>query len=197
MEQETKQQPAAMVIFDPIRADIEKIKSESALVVFDYNSEKGITGARSYIHKLRGKKGDVERARKAEKSYALEYGRKVDALAGELTMALDSMIAVHQAPLDEIAKREEERKAKHAAAVMRITSYRPAADTAALIQSGRITAAELKARLAEVEAIAIGPELQEYMAQSVTAKELAASELRKMAELNNAAAAAIEAGLKR
>ncbi len=105
-----------LVQYNPIRADIEALKELNDSLVFDYGDRAGNQNARSHIYKMRQKKADVERVRKAAKQEALEFGRKVDYVAAELTGELDSMIQVHQKPIDEIdakiaaAKRAEEER---------------------------------------------------------------------------------------
>jgi hypothetical protein len=98
--------------YAPIKAEIAKLLDRNAKLVFDYRTPVGMRDARSHIHELRGTKGDVERTRVALKADALAYGRRVDAVAKELTAAVDAAIAVHQKPIDEIeasaaAKRAE------------------------------------------------------------------------------------------
>lgn len=96
-----------------VKAAIAKMKSESAGLTFDYETPKGNKLARSHVASLRSVKGDIERKRKELKADALEYGRKVDAVAKELTGEIEAMIEVHQGPLDLIESREEARKMRH------------------------------------------------------------------------------------
>jgi hypothetical protein len=86
----------------PLRKDLAELKTLNAKLVFDYNDKLGNQNARSHIYKMRQKKADVERVRRAAKQSALEFGRKVDAVAAELTGELDAMIEIHQKPIDEI-----------------------------------------------------------------------------------------------
>lgn len=99
--------------YSEVKAAIAKMKSESAGLTFDYETPKGNKLARSHVASLRTVKGDIERKRKELKADALEYGRKVDAVAKELSGEIEAMIEVHQGPLNLIESREEARKLKH------------------------------------------------------------------------------------
>lgn len=101
----------ALAPYEPIKAAIAKLKKENASIVFDYESAKGNKLARSHVATLRTYKGDIERKRKELKADALEYGRKVDGVAKELTAEVEQMIEVHQKPLAEIEAREAARLA--------------------------------------------------------------------------------------
>src|SRR4051812_5978960 len=108
--------------YNVVKSDIATLKAQNAALVFIYDTPEGNKNARSHVHKLRLKKGEVERVRKDVKAAALEFGRKVDFVAKELTDDLDGMIEVHQKPLDAIEQRvaaelaEKERKAAEAKA---------------------------------------------------------------------------------
>jgi len=103
----------ALAPYSELRANIEKLKAENAEISFDYTDPRGIKSARSHIYALRQRRADIERVRKAAKAEALDYGRKVDSAAKELTAEVDSMIEVHQKPIDEIEAREAKRKERH------------------------------------------------------------------------------------
>ena len=138
--------------YDPIKAQINELMALNAKLIFDYRDPKGSRDARSHIFTLRTKKGDVERIRKAAKVDALEYGRKVDSVAKELTTALDSAISVHQAPLDEI---EAEVLAKKAEADRIEAEAKAAAEKAEQDRQAAILKAAQEAAakaLAELEA---------------------------------------------
>lgn len=94
------------VLLDDIQeAQSNKVES------FDYESPKGNKAARSYIYSLRLLRGRIESARKDAKAYALEYGRKVDSQAKELSSQVEALILPHQEAIDTIARREAERVA--------------------------------------------------------------------------------------
>lgn len=138
--------PTAIQItqYDPIRSEIESLKAKNAALVFQYDTPEGNRNARSHVHVLRRKKGRVDQIRKAAKADALEYGRRVDAIAKQLTSELDAMIDVHQKPLDEIEQREREARE---AEERRIAAERAEAERAAEAERQRVLAAEREARL--------------------------------------------------
>lgn len=107
----------ALAPYSEVRAKIQTLKAENTGLTFDYETPKGNKAARSHVASLRTIKGDIERRRKALKADALEFGRKVDAVAKELTGEIEAMIDVHQGPLDLIESREQARVAKHRNAI--------------------------------------------------------------------------------
>lgn len=111
-----------IVVYTPLRNQLAELKKQNQSLVFDYESKKGNADARSYVYKLRQTKSAVESARKKEKEESLNYGRKVDAEAKEITAELESMIDVHQKVIDEIENREKLRIAGHEAALKYIQS---------------------------------------------------------------------------
>lgn len=161
--------PQEIVAYNPFRAQIAEMKSINEKTVFQYADPKGNKEARSYIHKLRLSKGEIERVRKAEKAASLEYGRKVDAEAKSLTEEIEAMIAVHQAPLDEIEQREKNRVAE-------IQKRRDDMKLAAMGLE-ELTAAQLQERLQSVEAVIIDASFAEFQAAAQEEKTASISAL--------------------
>jgi hypothetical protein len=116
-------EPKAISIsqYEALSSDIE-IAKQQAVESFEYSDPKGEKSARSYIAGLRKIRSRIESARKEAKSYALEYGRAVDAQAKALEAEILDLIEPHQQALDEIAQREKERVANHEATLQMITS---------------------------------------------------------------------------
>jgi hypothetical protein len=116
-------EPKAISIsqYEALTSDIE-IAKQGAVESFDYEDPKGDKAARSYIAGLRKIRSRIETARKEAKSYALEYGRAVDAQAKALEKQILDLIEPHQLALDEIAQREKDRVAAHEATLQMITS---------------------------------------------------------------------------
>jgi hypothetical protein len=108
-------EPKAITIsqYEALTSDIEIAKQGAIAVVFDYEDPKGDKAARSYIAGLRKIRSRIESARKEAKSYALEYGRAVDAQAKALEAEILGLIEPHQQALDAIAQREKDRVAAH------------------------------------------------------------------------------------
>lgn len=115
-------EPKAITIsqYEALQSDIQ-IAKQGAVESFDYEDPKGDKAARSYIAGLRKIRGRIESARKEAKSYALEYGRAVDAQAKALEAEILGLIEPHQQALDAIAQREKERVATYEAKLNSIT----------------------------------------------------------------------------
>lgn len=109
--------------FKPFLAEIEEMKKINNTLVFDYESPKGNKEARSHVYKLRQSRSALEKARKAEKAWSLEYGRKVDAQAKEIDIKIEEMISVHQERLDAIEQREKDRILAHKDALNKIRDF--------------------------------------------------------------------------
>jgi hypothetical protein len=92
--------------FDPVRAEIERIRAENARLVFDYESRDGAKAARSHIAKLRKLNPALAEAHKAAKAEALKVCQTIDAYHRELRAEVAGMIAVHETPLNAIEERE-------------------------------------------------------------------------------------------
>jgi DNA repair exonuclease SbcCD ATPase subunit len=101
--------------FNPIRADIEKMKAHNAALSFDYETNEGNKAARSHIFVLRKVKTRIADAHKIAKADALEVCKILDGYKRDLTSEVDGMIELHDAPLREIEERER-RKAEAEAA---------------------------------------------------------------------------------
>ena len=153
-----------LAAYDEFRAQLGELKQHNDSVVFDYEDPNGNREARSHIYRLRQTKGAVEKVRKAEKATYLELGRQVDAQAKEIVGEIDAMIAVHQAPLDEIEQREKDRQAKHQARLDRMAAI-------ATESNEDVTADTLKAALAELESYKLGPHWEEFEVEAARVKE--------------------------
>ena len=107
-------EPKAISIsqYEALSSDIE-IAKQQAVKAFPYSHPAGEKSARSYIAGLRKIRSRIESARKEAKSYALDYGRAVDAQAKALEAEILALIEPHQQALDDIAQRERERVAGH------------------------------------------------------------------------------------
>lgn len=107
-----------IAMYGDVRAEIERLAEQNDKLVFSYRADD--KEVRSHIYQFRTLKGNIERERKKLKADALEFGRKVDGAAKDLTGRVESMIAVHQEPLDRIAQEEANRKAAIEVAVQKI-----------------------------------------------------------------------------
>ena len=109
--------------YDEFRAQLAELGANNSKAVFDYADSKGNKEARSHIYKLRKTKTAVDKARKIEKEQSLKYGRQVDLEAKEIIVQIESMIDIHQKPIDEIENKEKERVAAHEAAYTMIIKF--------------------------------------------------------------------------
>ena len=102
----------SLEVFNPLKAAITELQQKDESQEFDHTTEPGEKALRSWVHRVRGIKGDIEKVRKATKADALAFGRKVDEMARELTAVPEKIIAERMKPLDEIeAKKRAEAEA--------------------------------------------------------------------------------------
>ncbi len=92
----------SLAVFDAPAKMVADLTRKNELQEFDHTTEQGEKDLRSWVFRLRGGKGDIEKARKATKADALAFGKKVDVRAKELTAPLEKMITENMKPLDEI-----------------------------------------------------------------------------------------------
>lgn len=194
----------SITVYNEFRSQLAELQHANDTLVFDYESPKGNKDARSHIYKLRQTKAAVDKARKDEKAASLEYGKKVDAEAKEIITAIEKMIFVHQAPLDEIEAREAARKQRHIDAISRVKAC-----GASSLQNWMITdISDLIGRHAQIEAEAITESaFEEFTGQMAEAKDTALMQIREaiahrekydkqQAEIEAARLAAAEAARK-
>lgn len=101
-----------ITVFNEFKAQLAELKALNSSVVFDYASPEGNKAARSHIYKFRQAKSAIEEKRKLAKKASLDYGKKVDEIAHDLTDQIEEMIDVHARPIKEIEDREKQRIAK-------------------------------------------------------------------------------------
>jgi hypothetical protein len=163
----TQGQPLA--VYNEFRAQLQELKQQNALLIFDYTSKAGNKDARSYVGKLRRTKTAVDTARKEEKAASLEYGRKVDAEAKEIISQVQEMIDVHQSELDRIEQEEIEREAAIRARLEAINFTMQE-----LLQS---PSSELKDVLVQVKTIALDDSFGELLPEAALRKDDAITKL--------------------
>ena len=105
--------PIVITQYEKLQSDIVVAAQKDAAASFDYRDHKQNKQARSHVFSLRAIKGDIEKARKEAKAYALDYGRRVDTAAGELSAKVEALILPHETKIKEIEAEEAARKAKH------------------------------------------------------------------------------------
>lgn len=157
-----------IAVYDEFRAQLAELSSANESMVFDYESANGNKEARSHVYKLRQTKSAVEKARKKEKAESLEYGRKVDAEAKSISSEIESMIAVHQKPLDEIDQREKDRVAVHKD---HIEGMSLVANQTEHPDGSPLTASEYALAIEYLEGLKIDDSWEEFAAEAAKAKD--------------------------
>ena len=190
------------VLLDDIQeAQSNKVES------FDYESPKGNKAARSYIYSLRLLRGRIESAHKDAKAYALEYGRKVDSQAKELSSQVEALILPHQEAIDTIARREAVRLGEVAAdadsAQIKAQLKQLERETLVGLEEfeGKVAAAVTRSRQALQSALTLAEAAEaqaEAKAAAATAQAQAAAQAqanaeRRAAEAEAQAATAVQA----
>lgn len=104
--------PESIAAYNPLRAKVEELREAEKAAAFDYATPTGNRAARSHVHALRKVKGEIDRARKAEKADILERGRQIDSQAKELVAEVESMIEPHVAELTRLEEAEAARVAE-------------------------------------------------------------------------------------
>lgn len=179
---ETQEVKTEIAQYAPIKQTVAELKALNDSLVFDYASKSGNKEARSHIHKLRGSRGQLERARKDAKAWVLAIGKDVDAQAEEIDSEIQAMIKVHLDPIEEIERIEKERTDKAFALLTKIVELPGTAE-------GK-SSADILSLLEAAKAIVVtADEYHEFYQQAVDAKESGLNKLQAMA----VAAAAHEA----
>ena len=165
-----------IAVYKPFWQELEKLKADNSKLVFQYHTPKGNKEARSHIYNLRKRKADIERARKAEKQEALEYGRQVDAQAKEIAAEYEAIILTHQKPLDEIERKEAERVAAIESRIESLTEL-------ASFELDSPDSQLLAERLSQAEAFVVDASLEEFQGRAETAKTETVEKLGRMLEV--------------
>ena len=159
--------------FSEFRSQLATLKHDNSKAVFNYTDPKGNKEARSHIYKLRQTKSAVDKVRKEQKQESLDYGRRVDQQAREISEEIEGMIELHEVPLREI-------EVKEAARVAGIKERIAAMEAYAHIDE--FTSGDVKALLAGVEAFAIDDSLQEFQAEAAILKDHSITIIKQMIE---------------
>ena len=159
--------------FSEFRSQLATLKHDNSKAVFNYADPKGNKEARSHIYKLRQTKSAVDKVRREQKQKSLNYGRRVDQQAKEISAEIEGMIEVHEVPLREI-------EAKEAARVAGIKERMATMEAYAHIDE--FTSGDVKALLARVESFAIDDSLQEFQAEAAILKDHSITIIKQMIE---------------
>lgn len=167
----TTRAPVVITQYEALESDI-VIAEQQAIESFDYEDKKGNKEARSYLFELRKHKGRIESVRKEAKSYALEYGRKVDSQAKELVERIEALIEPHAQALAAIEMREVQRIAAHKAVIDEIEA------TVREVFAPGMTAERIQALIERVEAMDTST-MEEFTEDGCNARVKALVELNR------------------
>lgn len=191
-------EPIKITAYEKLRTDIAIAAEGAADKSFNYRDPKENRLCRSHLYTLRTLRGQIEGARKAAKATALEYGRKVDALAQEMEAQVDGLIKPHQVELEKIEAEERARIAAHQAVIDRLNlaqAYylgRPSAEIAeALAKAKAIDTSAMEEMKPQGDA-ALFATIRVLEAELATATKRE-SEAAELARLRSEAAARVEA----
>ena len=169
-EVEQDQQVTGIAVYSEFFAQLAELRQLNKEVVFDYATPAGNKQARSHVYKLRQTKAAVDKARKAEKQASLDYGKRVDNKTKTIVSEIEQMIAIHQAPLDEIEQREKDRVA---ALQERLNELRNASITEGF------NAAQIETVIDQVELMVIDTSYAEFTGEAATIKDETLRQLRE------------------
>jgi hypothetical protein len=151
--------------YRPFLAQIRTLAKENKSVVFDISTKTGMKEAKAHIYKFRQGRSAVEKVRKEEKQASLDYGRRIDAQAKEIISALETMMKVHQDPIDAIENAEKARVAAHQQHIENIKSFETYAEASTV--SSEVIRAALD-DLAELDPNRPDTDLQEFSEEALS-----------------------------
>lgn len=172
-----------IIRFDPTAAALSKLRERLANIVYETGTAKGMETARKDRAELRGYRTALERARVAEKADALDYGRRVDAKAREIT---EGLLALEN-PIDEAIRAEETRKQREkeereAAEVARVGKIQESIAEIGAVAPRMVgrPSAEIQAELLKMSAFPIGEFFAEFVESALDAKSKAVETLKQL-----------------
>lgn len=169
------EQPIVITQYEALENQIQIAKQEAEGKTFKYDDPKGNKEARSYIYTLRKLRSSVDAARKEAKSYVLEYGRGVDAMARTLEEQVTALIEPHEAEIKALEEKEAQRIAGHREVISKIAVLRiPCIEADAYNDS-----AYYRSNLAEVKDIDTSG-LEEFKAEADSEKLASIAELERL-----------------
>lgn len=160
--------------FSEFKSQLATLKHDNEKAVFNYTDPKGNKEARSHIYKLRQTKSAVDRVRKEQKAESLEFGRRVDTTAKEISAEIEVMIAIHEEPLRAIEEKEAVRVEKlkeRIDTMLAFEQYEESVDSVAIKELMSITGA-----------IVIDDSFEEFKAEAALTKDRAITKLSAMLE---------------
>lgn len=158
--------------FDPFRAQLELLKKENAAMVFNFEDPQQNKAGRSHIHKLRQTKAAIDKARKAAKKEAKEYGEAVDEKGNALIGDVQEMIDNHVDQLEAFEEKEQQRIEKHQNGILIFSQYRQA------FALGEVSCEEINKLISIIEKVDVNESWEEYEDDAIKAKADALADLQ-------------------
>ena len=167
--------------FSEFRSQLATLKHDNSKAVFNYTDPKGNKEARSHIYKLRQTKSAVDKVRKEQKQESLDYGRRVDRQAREISEEIEGMIEVHEVPLREIEEKEVARVAEIKFRIEMMEAFE--------LFDAPILRANLIHCIDQVRDVVIDDSFEEFKAEAAIVKDAALTKLNALLEAQTKAEA--------
>ncbi|VFR32447.1 TolA protein [plant metagenome] len=148
---------------------LDKIRAEVSGHVPDLSTKKGRDAIASLAFKVRKVKTALDGIGKDQVDRLKEIPKKIDAERKRMREALDALADEVRAPLDQWEQAEDDRVQRHKDAIEGIVSL--AADCGETVES-------IRAAIGAAEAVAIGPEWEEFEPEAARTKDKALTGLR-------------------
>jgi len=145
---------------------LQRVRKEIDAFAPDMSTTKGRAEIRSFAHKITKAKTRIEAVGKSLADEQKEIPKKIDAARRHARETLDAWADEVREPLTKWEQAEEKRVADHKTAIANLEGLGAKGQ-------GQFTAAEMRAALAEVKAVAIGPWCEEFEAAYGRAKDIA------------------------
>lgn len=166
---EKKDLPAYFLEDGAIDKLLDTIETSAGSVEHDYTTAKGRKAARSYAAKVSSSKTLLETVRKEITADWREKTAKVNAIGKKAVERLDALRDKIRNPADEFDKKEADRQAAHLRAMDQFDLE---------VLSAHSSVAELKAKIASIEAVEIGPSWEDFEAEAREKKAAALTKYR-------------------
>lgn len=173
----------AVAEFDRVAAGLAALKEQYGGIVYEVHTSKGMEAAKAARAAIREPRYEIERIRKNAKAPIIALGKRLDSEAARITAELDKL----ESPVDEVIKREEDRKeaekqAKIEAERQRFTDLQErVAELRGNTMLSASSAPELIAEhIADLERITVDDSFQEFRKQAEDAKVAGLARLKDL-----------------
>lgn len=166
----------SLTVFDPLKAINADILAKDDAQKFDIAVPEQVTALRSWVHRMRGQKGDLERCRLSAGETAKKYIKRINQIAKDCTAEIQERIDIRMKPLDEI-EAEKKRKAEAIIAAEDLAKEKAEEEKQAKADAVEKELADLKAKVKADEDALLAKKAQE--AQEAREKQIAADAAEK------------------